>query len=542
MRAFFLCVLTLCALSLVAGFAAIVPCAAAQPRDDAPAAGQHSALLIGNANYAAASAPLSLPVRNARGLGEELRRAGFAVDLRENLGKDAMIRAIETFAGAIKPGATALFFFSGYGVQANGRTYLIPVDADIWTEADVRAQGVGVERVLTVMAGAGAKAKLILLDASRRNPFERRFRSLSAGLGPIELPSETLFISSAGSGKVINDSEGDSSIFVGELLKEMRSPDLSADDVFNRAKFGVSRATNGEQVPFVASTLTEDVFFKAPAGAAATLDRREPASGRTAASRAKPPAAPVAAIGLPEGEPRIGAIFRDSAECPMLVVAPAGEFSMGSEDFQTEKPVHSVVVAKPFAIGRSEVTFAEWEACVADGGCGGWRPEDHGRGEANLPVSEVSWSDAHAFIDWLTRKCGHAYRLPSEAEWEYVARAGTSTAFWWGEEVESGHANCRGCGAGDRRPSPVGSYPANGFGLVDTAGNIAEWVEDCWSDSYEGAPSDASARAAGVCKQRVVRGGSFDAGARYVRSASRFLYDAETRYYTNGFRVVRDLP
>jgi len=533
MRAFLLSVL-----SLVAGFALILSFAGAQPRDEALRSGPRPALLIGNANYSSASLPLTLPIKNARSLADELRRDGFAVDLRENLGKTDMRRAIETFSAHIQPGAPALFFFSGYGIQAKGRSYLIPIDADIWTEADVRAQGIAVDEVLAAMETAGAKAKLVILDASRRNPFERRFRSLSAGLSLIDPPPDALVISSAAPGKVINDAEGDSSIFVGELLKEMRAPDLSADEVFNRAKFGVSRATNGEQVPFVASSLAEEVFL-APAG---NPDQRAFRQGPGAGPKSKPSNGAPVSIGPPAGGLKAGAVFRDGAECPEVVVAPAGEFAMGSEDFDTEKPVHSVVIAKPFAVGRGEVTFAQWDACVADGGCGGWRPDDHGRGRTNLPVSEVSWSDARAFVDWLGRKCGHPYRLPSEAEWEYVARAGTTTAFWWGDEVESGHANCRGCGAGGRRPSPVGSYPANGFGLVDTAGNIAEWVEDCWNESYDGAPGDGGARETGLCKQRVVRGGSFDAGARYVRSASRFLYDAETRYYTNGFRVVRDLP
>ncbi|WP_036261600.1 SUMF1/EgtB/PvdO family nonheme iron enzyme [Methylocapsa aurea] len=538
MRAFLLFVL-----SIAAGFGFNGPSCAAPQSGDSLRAGSLSALIIGNADYPAASPPLTLPGKNARGLADELRRSGFAVDMHEDLGKDAMRRAIEAFAAKVKPGSTALFFFSGYGVQAKGRAYLIPVDADIWTEADVRSQGIGVEDIFGAMERAGAKAKLIVLDASRRNPFERRFRSLSAGLGPIALPSESLLIASTAPGKVINDAEGDSSIFVGELLKEMRTPDLNAEEIFNRTRLGVSRATNGEQVPFVESSLAGDVFIGTPLGTGG-LGQGGPGLAQSQVSRQKSKAenSPPVSIGPPSGELKPGVIFRDGAECPELVVAPAGEFTMGSEDFDTEKPVHAVVIGKPFAAGRSEVTLAQWDACVADGGCGGWRPGDHGRDRTNLPVSEVSWSDAHAFVGWLTRKCGHPYRLPSEAEWEYVARAGTTTAFWWGDEVESGHANCRGCGGGVRRPTPVGSFPANGFGLFDTAGNVGEWVEDCWSDSYQGAPNDGSAATTGLCRQRVVRGGSFDAGARYVRSASRFLYDAELRYYANGFRVVRDLP
>lgn len=525
-------------LCLAVGFFLIVHPGHAQPE---PAAGAPPALLIANSAYGAAEAASSLPAENANALAEELRHAGFAAEVRENLGKTAMQRAIEDFTEKIKPGEPALFFFSGYGIQAKGSTYLIPVDADIWTEADVRARGIRVADVTDAMEAARAKPKLIVLDASRRNPFERRFRSLSAGLGAMALPAGSLLISSADLGKVIDESEGDSSIFIGELLKEMRAPDLTADEVFNRTRIGVSRATNGAQRPFVSSSLGEDFFF-GPHPGVPSSEPGAPAQAQASARKSKQQQDPRAVIGLPAGELTPGTIFRDCADCPDLVVVPAGEFNMGSEDFDTEKPIHPVLVEQPFAVGRTEVTFAQWDACVAAGGCR-FRPDDHGRGRTNLPVSEVSWNDARAYVDWLARKTGHGYRLLSEAEWEYVARAGTATPFWWGADARAGYANCRGCGgSGGRRTLPVGSYQANAFGLSDTAGNVAEWVEDCWTDSYAGASGEPGAEPAASCKRRVLRGGSFDAGARYARSASRFLHDADKRYYLNGFRVMRDLP
>ncbi len=488
---------------------------------DALAAPPGSALIIVNAAGALAAAQ---DLAKEQDLARELSRLGFSVSLDPNLRQEPMRRAIDRFAGSIKPGSAALFFFSGYGIEAKGSTYLIPAGADIWTEPDVRAQGISVGSILAAMEKAGASVKIVILDASRRNPFERRFRSLSAGLGPIDLPPQTLLLSSAEPGKVASDDARDGGVFVGELLKELRSPDLRGDELFRRAGLGVSRATGGERVPLVQSTLSGTYLLGLSAGAPAS------AEPEMKAERFGPPsgAAP-------------GSAFKDCATCPDLIIAPAGQFEMGSAEFDTEQPVHSVIIAKPFAIGRAEVTFAQWDACVAEGGCGGWRPGDPGGARGELPVSEVSWDDAHNYLDWLSRKSGHAYRLPSEAEWEYAARGGTATRFWWGDDPGVGHANCRGCG-GPGRPTPAGTYPANGFGLVDVAGNVAEWVEDCWSDSYVGAPRDGGVAERGPCKQRVVRGGSFDAGTRYVRSASRFLYDAGQRYYTNGFRVVRDLP
>jgi formylglycine-generating enzyme required for sulfatase activity len=518
-------------LAIGVGLAVAPPRAAGQGSAGGPAA-PGSALIIGNAAYPAGGTASLFSLTSAQNLAAEFSRMGFAVTVETNLGQAAMRRAIERFTAAIAPGSTALFFFSGYGVEAKGSSYLIPVDAEIWTEAQVRSFGIGVDSILAALDKADADANIVILDASRRNPFERRFRSLSTGVGAINLPPRTLLLSAAEPGKVAGDVGGD--VFLGELLKELRSPRPGAAEIFNRTRLGVSRATDNQQNPLVKSTLTGPVFLPAAIVGAPAPEMR------TAIAAGSPDGATAARFGPPAGA-KPGTTFRDCADCPDLVILPAGEFAMGSDEFETEQPVHSVAIDKPFAMGRTEVTFAQWDACVADGGCAGWRPDDHGAGRGDAPVGEVSWSDAHRFLAWLSRRTGHAYRLPSEAEWEYAARAGTRTAFWWGDEAGAGRANCRGCG-GPGRPTPVGSYPANGFGLVDTAGNIAEWVEDCWTDSYAHPTRDADAARGAPCKQRVVRGGSFDAGARYVRSASRFLYDSELRYYTNGFRIARDLP
>jgi formylglycine-generating enzyme required for sulfatase activity len=224
-----------------------------------------------------------------------------------------------------------------------------------------------------------------------------------------------------------------------------------------------------------------------------------------------------------------------------MVVVPGGEFKMGSEESIYEKPVHRIVFANSFAIGRREVTFDEWDLCVAAGGCK-YRPDDRGWGRGNRPVIDVSWDDAHNFISWLSQKTGRKYRLPSEAEWEYAARAGTETSFWWGRSLVKGTANCEDCGdAPLRKTLPTQSFRPNGFGLFDVAGNAAEWVEDCWNDSYRGAPTNGTAWTTGQCQQRSLRGGSFASKSSFIRSAARFRYDQDVRYYANGFRVARDL-
>jgi formylglycine-generating enzyme required for sulfatase activity len=237
-----------------------------------------------------------------------------------------------------------------------------------------------------------------------------------------------------------------------------------------------------------------------------------------------------------------GELFRDCESCPELVVVPPGDFVMGSNDTPYEKPEHPISIRKPFAIGRREVTFAEWDRCTDTGACR-VRPEDHGWGRGDRPVINVSWEDAKLFVAWLSQKTGQKYRLPSEAEWEYAARAGTRTPFWWGRELGMGHAQCDACGSPIKQQVvPTGSFRPNGFGLYDTSGNAAEWVEDCWNDSYRNAPKDAAPWTSGDCRLRVLRGGNFLSNASDVRSSARFRYDIDVRYYANGFRVARELP
>ena len=231
---------------------------------------------------------------------------------------------------------------------------------------------------------------------------------------------------------------------------------------------------------------------------------------------------------------------------PQMVVIPAGRFEMGCGDEycpDDELPLHDVRIPRPFALSRHEVTFAEWDACAAAGGCGGHRPGDEGWGRGNRPVIRVSWNDARAYASWLSGETGRRYRLPSESEWEYAARAGTVTKYSWGHEVGRSRANCDGCGSrwDDDRTAPVGSFAPNAFGLYDMHGNVREWVEDCWNGSYAGAPTDGGAWLRGDCERRVLRGGSWNNSPRGLRAAYRDWYAPDYRYIYFGFRVARTL-
>ena len=225
------------------------------------AAGDRYALVIGNAKYPDADAPLREPINDARDVADELKRDGFTVEIGENLTGDAMRRAFDRLYGKLRPGSVALLFFSGFGIQSNRQSYMIPVDAQIWSEADVRHDGFSLETVLGEINSRGAGVKIALIDASRRNPYERRFRTFSAGLAPVIAPNGTLVMYSAALSSVISDNGGDHSLFVQELLKEIRVPDLMAEETLNRTRVGVTRASRGEQVPWISSSLAEDFSF-----------------------------------------------------------------------------------------------------------------------------------------------------------------------------------------------------------------------------------------------------------------------------------------
>jgi hypothetical protein len=248
---------------LVSIAAALFACAGAARADDAV---PRLALVIGNASYPDADAPLKEAVGDARALADELKHDGFVVATIENVGHEAMLQAFDKLYGAIKPRSLVVVFFSGYAIQSGKQTFMIPLDAQIWTENDIRRDGVGLDRVLDELNSRGAGVKLAILDASRRNPFERRFRAASMGLAPTaSAPQNSLVMYSAAPGTVVDDAAASHGLFVDELLKEMRAPDLTADEALLRTAKGVSRVTDGVQVPWISSSLTEDFSFSGAA-------------------------------------------------------------------------------------------------------------------------------------------------------------------------------------------------------------------------------------------------------------------------------------
>jgi formylglycine-generating enzyme required for sulfatase activity len=301
-----------------------------------------------------------------------------------------------------------------------------------------------------------------------------------------------------------------------------------------QARIARLRAAGEKAAPAVSSAPPAKPPARAPAQAAG--------GARKAAGKAAPATETAAAPPPTSGKAAAGGEFKDCAACPTLISLSPGSFTMGSTSSDpSEKPAHRVTLDTPFAIGKYEVTVEEWNACVEAGAC--QKVGQYASPNPKAPIRDVSWDDAQQYLKWLSTSSGKPYRLPSEAEWEYAARGGTSTRYWWGDEMVTGKANCKDCGAPWRieGPANAGSFAANPYGLYDMNGSVWEWVADCWHNSFKDAPADGEVWDQPNCSVRVIRGGSWRESAPYMVSSTRFKYDASVRHSQNGFRVARDI-
>jgi len=263
-----------------------------------------------------------------------------------------------------------------------------------------------------------------------------------------------------------------------------------------------------------------------------------PAAPPQETGNASPRSAPAAKQARPEPAPAVTPVPPPAPPKPVIepvmVPVPGGTFAMGSNDDISEKPIHQVTI-KPFAISKYPVSVREWNACAAANAC-----PFLVTGREDIPVTDVSWTDAKQFVAWLTKETQKAFRLPSEAEWEYAARGGTQTKYWWGDQLQPGMANCKNCAdtAAAEQPLKLGSLKPNPFGLYDMGGGVNQWTEDCWHKNYQGAPQNGLPWVENDCVSHVIRSGSWKNDARYVRPASRDSYDTNVRYPTHGFRIA----
>ena len=586
----------------------LLSCAAVQ-------ASERVALVVGNAGYSHAPS-LDNPLNDAKDIAAALTRVGFSVETALDVSQSDFGARFSAFARRTRGAQTALFYYAGHGLQVGGENYLLPVDAELTDETQLGFQAV---RLRVVLNGMRSGTNLVFLDACRNNPFADKVaasmgtRSLvGRGLAPVEQRSirGTFIAYATAAGDIASDGTGlSNSPFTAALKQHIATPGLTIGQVMTRVRGELATL---DQEPWSTSSLKADFYFVPPSptgtkpnpsapvatapdpatemwlqirerGDVRILERflneypnsryRLPAEARLAALRQ----------GTPSGKDRL----RDCEWCPELVEIPAGQFRMGDlagEGEANEKPVRSVRVPR-FALARHETTVRQFRRFVMatgyrteaerDGGKGCWTLENPTRNkwdwtpgrswrsleyaiEEDQPVVCVSWNDAQAYIEWLNGQTSGGWRLPSEAEWEYAARAGSETLYHFGDDAsrlcEYGNVadttklpngntwnNKAECSDGAAYPTRVGSYRPNALGLHDMHGNVWEWTGDCWNDSYAGAPTDGSAWESGNCSFRVLRGGSWGSYPWILRSANRNRVTTAGRNSVSGFRMARTL-
>ncbi|WP_395021919.1 SUMF1/EgtB/PvdO family nonheme iron enzyme [Dongia sp.] len=546
------------------------------------------ALVIGNGSYGGGIGPLANAPNDAALITKALQSAGFAVNTVIDADQKTMKRAFADFGQSLAAAGTdtvGLFYYAGHGVQVDGKNFLIPTGAAIESQADVEMEAVDANWVLKQMEYAGNRMNIIILDACRNNPLPATTRSAAEdGLARMDAPTGSFIAYSTAPGQAALDGSGSNSPYSEALAAAIESKQLPLELLFRQVRVAVMNETGNKQVPWDSSSLTGEFYFRTPSDGSAgdtTVATAAPAPAQVAAVEpSQPPVTRSQSLALPAppGQP-----FTDCADCPEMVVIPAGRFQLGSATAdgnhrENEGPQTEVTIPLPFALMTTEVTRDDYAAFVlqtkrepekgcfiADGGDGVSDPnadfmrpgiEQGGR----HPAVCVSWTDAQDYAAWLSQKTGRNYRLPSEQEFEYAARAGRNGSWPWGEEpfakngcrtanvfdasgktkyplVEDGMP----CDDGFAQTAPVDALAANAFGLKGMIGNVWEWVADCYHPSYAGAPNDGTAWIEDGCSERGLRGSGYLNNAWQSRFAMRDKGGPNSREATLGFRLARDL-
>jgi formylglycine-generating enzyme required for sulfatase activity len=558
------------------------------------------ALVIGNRDYKPGVGALTNPLNDIRLVGDALRSVGFEVlPPLGNATRGDILRGIRVLASSLKaagPDAIGFVYYSGHGIASQGENYLIPVDVTEPSTEQLEIQGVKQSEVLAILRQeAPNAAHYLVLDACRNTLQGSRG---GKGFVPVEQQNGVLVAFSTEPGKTARDTGAASGPYAAALAMELVKAGQDDLHMFHNIRVDVMEKTNRDQVPWTEDGIqrrNRPVFARGTSAAyqptrpqaespptetpsqgtvgtilswfagsspapqsgdssqqVAMLARPKGCEATTPVSLSKRAPQPLSAV--TEGCLAPMDVFSECGICPKMTVVPAGGFTMGSPGGEPERDGDReaqvpVKVSKPFAVGKYAVTFEEWDACVADGGCGGYKPSDVGLGRGLRPVVNVTWDDAQKYVSWLSGKTGKSYRLLSDAEREYVTRAGSTTPFWWGSSIAPQQANYDGSYAYDgggrgeyrKKTTPVDEFEPNAWGLYQVHGNVWEWTQDCWNDGNGGSARDGSARADGDCKSRVIRGGSWDSKPQYLRSAVRVRSPAANRDDIIGFRVARTL-
>ncbi len=489
---------------------------------------QRLALVIGNSNYS--SGPLKNPVNDASDIAVSLQKLGFTVLLKKNVNIKEMEAGIEDFGNRLKRGGVGLFYFAGHGLQVNGINYLIPVGAKIDKESDVKYEAVDAGKILDEMANAANGFNIIILDACRDNPFHQQFRSVSRGLAIVGSAPKGSYISySTSPGQVAQDGDGRNSPFAAALIKYMKEPGWTIEQVFKNVRHRLSQDTLGKQVPWELSSLEGDFFF-VPFNNKGTGYSRDLSDSKDAvAARTKQSTKERSFLAT-------GDTFRDTVTGMEFIPVNAGCFPMGDsfgDGLPSERPLHEVCVDS-FYLGKYEVTQGQWKKIM------GGNPSHFKDCGENCPVESVSWADVQSFIAEMNNLSGQKYRLPTEAEWEYAARDGGKMVKWAGTSSESKLTDYAwyDANSGDKAHQ-TGRKKPNALGFYDMSGNVWEWTNDLYSETYYQKSSRDNPAGPQEGENRVLRGGCWLDRPADVRSSLRFFFAPKTGFKSIGFRLVR---
>ncbi len=552
---------------------------------------QRVALVIGNADYK--DAPLRNPVNDAGDIADTLKQIGFEIIYKENAGRKEMEEAVREFGKQLGSGGVGLFYFSGHGLQLNGRNYLIPVDAKIESESDIDFETVDAGRVLGKMQDAENSLNIVILDACRNNPFSKGFKSLGAGsrgLAKMNAPAGSIIAYATSPDSTASDGTGKNGVYTQYLLKYMKTPGLTIENMLKKTRIDVARETGNKQIPWEHSSLMTDFYFTpAPekesslivrpdvSDATVWINDKKMGTGTLNFRQIQPGVYRIKVerdgylpyqtpLEIKEGEAKELPVYLAKPEPepePVpesvspekkiinsigmeFVYIPPGTFMMGSPENgpgrDRDEKQHRVTLTKGFYMQTTEVTQGQWKAVMGN------NPSYFENCGDNCPAERVSWDDVQVFIEKLNRKDGRNYRLPTEAEWEYACRAGSGTPFVFGKCLSADQANyngkypCKyplfGCPKGEYRGKsvPVASFTPNAWGLYDMQGNAVEWCQDWYGDYPSGSVTDPAGPSSG--SRRVGRGGGWNDGAAYCRSANRIRYSPDSRNDSLGFRPI----
>ena len=484
------------------------------------------ALVIGNGSYRFTDSmpKLTNPANDADDMAAALRRFGFEVISKKNLTKEEMDETITDFGRKIADSDAALFYYAGHGLQVKGQNYMVPVDANIDSEAKVPYRAVNVNQLLEEMESSRSRVNIVMLDACRNNPISGKFRS-GGGRGlapPTSMPKGTVIVYATDPGNVAAEGNGRNGLFTAGLLTAFKGSDLTLGGVLIRASEEVERHSNQQQTPYINGPATVQKRF--------AFNMTSPSSMTDLQPSPVQPQPLTPGVSTPQPATVYKKPLQQETSGPEMVNVSGGCFQMGDnfgDGDSDEKPVHEVCVSD-FAISKYEVTQGEYKRIM------GSNPSQFSSCGDNCPVENVSWNDAQDFIRKLNSHSGRDYRLPTEAEWEYAARSGGKREkFSGGDDVD---AVAMYSVNSESKTHPVGQKQANGQGIYDMSGNVWEWVQD-WKGGYSSA-SQQNPQGATSGAFHVARGGSWFNRAKYLRAAYRTSYLPNDRGNFLGFRLA----